>query len=143
MSSLVIGDRARTTPGLRTLAAGTASPVADLLAHEKGRPDGQPQQTGQHADALCDPYDVLVLSTRTPVADAAANDVLPVAEDGTVRTRPVLPVSRKGRARPRPTAGSRTPAATRCRRARRSCRPPGTAAGAGPEADARPRSPSG
>lgn len=92
-----VGEGEGVTPSLVRLAGGRATQVADLLAHEKRfNPDGQPQRTGPRADQLSNPYDVLALRGRTLVADAAGNDVLSVAPDGTVSTLTVLPVSKEG-----------------------------------------------
>lgn len=84
-------------PSLVRLAPGGPKQIANLLAYEKTHnPDGQPQQTGRNADTLSNPYDVLAQTNRTLVADAAANDILSVRNDGTVTTLTVLPVSRTG-----------------------------------------------
>ena len=78
-------------------ADGERRQLADLLRYERRtNPDGQPQLTGQRADQLSNPYDVLAVRGDAYVADAAGNAVLFVSDSGTVRTVAVLPVSRRG-----------------------------------------------
>ena len=82
---------------VKVSADGTRRQLADLLAYEKEHnPDGQPQETGERADALSNPYDVLAVNGGAYVADAGANDVLFVSNRGKVRTVAALPVSRRG-----------------------------------------------
>ncbi|HEU0103902.1 MAG TPA: ScyD/ScyE family protein [Mycobacteriales bacterium] len=102
-----IGEGGGATPGLARIApGGTPVQIADLLAFEKRQnPDGQRQGTGPRADALSNPYDVLVQPNRTLVADAAGNDILSVARDGSVRALTVLPVSKKGSCATTPNNG--------------------------------------
>lgn len=94
----VVGESPGATQSLVRLAGGVPTQIADLLAYEKAHnPDGQPQRSGPRADSLSNPYDVLAQPLRTLVADAGANDILSVQNDGTVRTLTVLPVSRTGK----------------------------------------------
>lgn len=90
-----IGEGVGARQSLSRVASGTSTIVADLLAFEKAHnPDGQPQRPG--ADSLSNPYDALSLGNRTLVADAGANDVLTVRQDGQVSLLTALPVSKKG-----------------------------------------------
>ena len=83
-----------TTRLMRVTPGGTVTQVADLLAWELAHnPDGQPQDA---ADAVSNPYGVLALPGRVLVADAAANDIVEVRADGSMRTLTVFPVSRAG-----------------------------------------------
>lgn len=83
-----------TTKLMRVVAGEPATEVADLLAWELAHnPDGQPQND---QDAVSNPYGVLALPGRVLVADAAANDIVEVRADGTMRTLTTFPVSTAG-----------------------------------------------
>src|SRR5205809_915514 len=74
---------------LRVDAAGDTSTKADMLAYElANNPDGQSLQA---PDAQSNPYSVLALPGRTYVADAAANDIIEILADGSMRTVVVFP----------------------------------------------------
>lgn len=88
----------RTTPSGKKV-----KPVADLLTYEiDNNPDGQPLGV---EDADSNPYAVLALPGRTLVADAAANDIVEVRANGSIRTLTVLPVSFAGECATRPNNG--------------------------------------
>jgi len=83
-----------TTKLMRTSPDGDVREVADLLAWELAHnPDGQPQND---EDAVSNPYGVLALPGRVLVADAAANDIVEVRANGSMRTLTVFPVSMAG-----------------------------------------------
>jgi hypothetical protein len=83
-----------TTTLMRVTPGGTVTEVADMLAWELAHnPDGQPQND---QDAVSNPYGVLALPGRVIVADAAANDLVEVRADGSMRTLTVFPVSMSG-----------------------------------------------
>lgn len=88
------GNPQGSTALMRVTPGGQVSQVADLLAWELAHnPDGQPQND---QDAVSNPYGVLALPGRVIVADAAANDLVEIRADGTMRTLTVFPVSRAG-----------------------------------------------
>lgn len=75
---------------LRNPAYRPGTVFADITGYEMAHdPDGQGVDSN--------PYGVLALPTKTLVADAAANDILSVAQDGTVSLFAVLPNIQTGK----------------------------------------------
>ena len=67
---------------------GRVTVKADMLAYEyANNPDGQ----SQDVDAISNPYSVLALPGRTYVVDAAANAIIRVGANGSMRTLVVFP----------------------------------------------------
>ncbi len=67
---------------------GRVTVKADMLAYEyANNPDGQ----SQDVDAISNPYSVLALPGRTYVVDAAANAIVRVGANGSMRTLAVFP----------------------------------------------------
>ncbi len=82
---------------VRLSQGGQVVSSTDLLAHELTARISRCSSTSRgELDALTNPYDVLALPARTPIADAGANVINEVAANGRVSRLTVLPVATDG-----------------------------------------------